>query len=158
MWSSPNKRLIDSTFGKVIVVIICVFGTYVILNFILMMANVISEELLSSNLWGFNFAFPVVSLGTMIWLSVKYSGIPSKSREMRVKLFKVNIVMLIWCIFRIISSFLFIFLADPAESSAVFDSYSGNNRTVVVVELLILILDEIICILAVVDLGFITIF
>lgn len=158
MWSSPNKRLIDSSFGKAIVIIICVFAAYVILNFILMMANVTSEELISQNLWGFNLAFPVISLVTMIYMSVKYSGIPSKSREMRQRLLKVNVVMAMWCLFRIISSFLFIFLADPAESSAIFDNYSSNNRAVVVVELLILILDEIICILAVVDLGFITIF
>ena len=123
-----------------------------------MMTDVAGEEFLSKNIFAFSFAFPCISVGTIIFLSVKYSGIPSKSREQRQKLLQVNIVMGIWCAFRIISGLLYIFLADPAESSSIFDSYDSDDRLVITIELVILLLDEIICTLSVVDLGFITIF
>ena len=102
------------------VALVCIFGAFEIIMYVLMMSNVIPEETISLQLFVINIAFPVISIGTMIYLYIKYSGIPILSQDFRAKLNKINSTMLFWCVFRIIADLLYIFLADPVTSAEIF--------------------------------------
>ncbi|CAG9311989.1 unnamed protein product [Blepharisma stoltei] len=131
------------------------------LLYLLMIANIITETNISTEIGLVNFILPVFVIGSMIYLQIKYSGMPARSLIWKSRLKKINCVTIFWSIARFAGGVDNI-LAEYSEPSI---SSNITNRTdhamdtaAAALMILSLIISEVICMILVLDFSFIGIF
>jgi tRNA A-37 threonylcarbamoyl transferase component Bud32 len=144
--------------GIALIVGILTFGICQGVLFLISMGSIISTEQVSFQLDVLNILIPGVCASLMVYLSVKYSGIPLKSELWKQKFNHIFKVSIYWTVTRImrglgtlIGSFfgrgLTINLEDDRETTADY-----------IILIIILIVSEILCVFSVQDYGFMDLF
>lgn len=126
-----------------------------------MIASVIIQEDISREIGIVNFSLPAVALFGMVFLQIKFSGVPARSQMWKSQLKKINVVTVFWSIARLASGIDNI-LAEYSDSSI---SNNITNKTDHAIDtvaaafmILSLIISEVVCMVLVLDYGFMGIF
>jgi len=107
-----------------------------------------------------NIILSFVAIVSMIYMACKFSGRPYKSLSWKHKLIHVNGALGFWSITRLIIGIIGLFTDYSQEAvSGYFESYDPHTDAIpMMVTIINLIISEILCMLVVLDYGFIAIF
>lgn len=147
--------------GSIAIVVSIVFWSVMQgIFYLLLIAGVIESDVIAREIGIANLVAPSCILGVMIYLQVRYSGIPTISNVWLKRMRKIFFVTLIWSLTRLLRGVLN--LISEYATDEISSDISDNNQSI---ELLpttflvgVLILSEVVCVLIVLDYGFISIF
>jgi hypothetical protein len=118
-----SEELIRSKFSKLIVILISFWLTLQIVFYTLMLLNVFPEAWVTWEILAFSFFLPIATIVIMLYLTIKYSGIPARSSEWSEKLKHVTLVTLVWCITRLSMTVFNVAVFRPSEAAAMIANF-----------------------------------
>jgi Protein tyrosine and serine/threonine kinase len=134
-------------------------GTQISL-YLLLVGDIIHLKNISREIGICNFVLSACTISGMIFLQIRYSGVPVRNLAWKMKLSRINLVTLFWTGARILQGI--IDILDGSDSTSLSYHISndsntlGNNITALLFS--VLVVSEIACILMVLDYAFMGIF
>lgn len=154
--SKPPHKTTISIFVAVILVSLIIIQ---ITLYILLLSDSIGGAAISLEISVMNFVIPTIVLVCMLILQIKLSGVPHKSKVWKLRLKRMNLVTLFWTLGRFIRGVLDV-LESYSLHSITNELTDDNDVDIVGVLVLIAVLtvSEVMCILIILDYGFISVF
>lgn len=110
-----------------IVSVIAAWLALQVVMFLLMITNVIPESTVTIEITVVSFVVPVFAIGTALYLHIRYAGIPTRSTLWRKKLLRIVVVVLIWCLSRLINVIINVAVYDPTHAAQAVGHYSPSD-------------------------------